>query len=125
MKNLICILVTSSLAFNAGHAQNWENLNSGTSVNLSSVCFPSATTGYVAGDSLTILKSTNGGINWAIQNTSGILFYAPYFHRLSSICFIDTDSGFVTGECGMVFKTTDGSVSWGVYEQVDEFLLWL
>jgi photosystem II stability/assembly factor-like uncharacterized protein len=55
---ITCILVTDAMA-------QWVTQNSGITKNLSSVYFKDANTGYVVGDSGTILKTTDGGLNWS------------------------------------------------------------
>ena len=56
---LIFTLLISTFAFS-----QWTTLSSGTYNFLSSVYFPNATTGYVVGDSGTILKTYNAGTKW-------------------------------------------------------------
>jgi hypothetical protein len=47
--------------------QGWYQLSSGTSSNLRSVYFINSNTGYVVGLSGTILKTTDGDVNWGSQ----------------------------------------------------------
>jgi photosystem II stability/assembly factor-like uncharacterized protein len=67
MKKFYILLVTL-VAVNETMAQ-WEPQNSCTTNNLYSVYFTNTTTGYVVGDSGTILKTTDGGINWLPQSS--------------------------------------------------------
>jgi photosystem II stability/assembly factor-like uncharacterized protein len=106
MKKLIYIFVISSFVLNMANAQNWKVLNSGTSVNLFSVYFPAAATGYVAGDSSTILKTSNGGTTW-VRQTIMVPNYTYY-----SIFFTDTLNGCVTGIPGDVIITSNGGNPW-------------
>ena len=54
-------------------AQAWVSLNSGTTKTLRSVYFVNTDTGWVVGDSGTILKTTDGGLNWQSQNGGGTI----------------------------------------------------
>lgn len=68
-------------------------------------------TGYIAGgnrsnDSIqTILKTTDGGITWAIQRDN----LGPWIKSLS---FVDNNTGYAVGNKGTILKTTDGGANW-------------
>ncbi|MFH0867106.1 MAG: YCF48-related protein, partial [Bacteroidota bacterium] len=83
----------------------WVLLNSGTTQTLNSVYFVNNDTGYVAGSTGIILKTTNCGTNWT-QQTSGS------GASLNSIYFVHPDTGYVTGTSGKILKTTDGGTTW-------------
>jgi len=74
---------------------------SGTGSPLKSVYFTSVDTGYAVGDNGTILKTTDGGINWLTQNSCTDV-------NLYSVHFPSVDTGYVVGDCGTILKTTDG-----------------
>ena len=63
--------------------------------------FPANDTGY-------IMKTTNGGNNWAVQLDSMFNYYA--------VQFIDLSNGYVVGGTGRAkfLKTTNGGSSWSV-----------
>jgi photosystem II stability/assembly factor-like uncharacterized protein len=72
-----------------------------------------ARTGYVVGDSSVILKTTDGGANWAGQKSGDTLngFRPP--RTLRSVHFpVDAQTGWVVGWTGTIFKTTDGGAHW-------------
>jgi photosystem II stability/assembly factor-like uncharacterized protein len=75
--------------------------------NLSCTDFLNALTGYAVGDAGTIIKTTNGGINWIILNSNTT-------QRLMSVDFIDENTGLVTGINGNILKTTDGGNNWTI-----------
>ncbi len=50
-----------------------------------------------------ILRTTNGGISWFKQGTSG------YY---SDVCFTNLNCGWVVGLGGKLLKTTDGGINW-------------
>ena len=53
-----------------GVLAQWVTQNSGTTRNLNSVYFIGVNSGYAVGDSGTILKTINGGVSWALQNSN-------------------------------------------------------
>ncbi len=64
----------------------------------------------VAGEAGTILRTTDSGATWTLQNP-------PYgLVRLLAITFIGSDTGFVSGEAttgeGKIFKTINGGQTW-------------
>lgn len=80
----------------------WRKLNSGVTVDLYDVCFPNnPNTGYVVGDSGTILYTYNGGEHWAKvkREDIGIIWplYAVHFP-------VNMDTGYVVGGGGIVLK---------------------
>jgi len=71
---------------------------------LNSIDFPvsnASLIGYAVGDSGTVLKTYNTGINWSTQ-TSGTN------NRLNKVFFIDLDYGYIVGDEGIILKTTTG-----------------
>jgi len=71
---------------------------------LRSVDIPNSNTGIAVGDSGTILRTTNGGLNW-IAATSGTTA------NLYGVNMPGTNTGFAVGAGGVVVKTTTGT-SW-------------
>jgi hypothetical protein len=69
-----------------------------------------AQTGYVVGESGTILKTTNGGVTWTIQN-SGTTYHLKSVHFPSN-----GQTGYVLGGyyvmTGIILKTTNGGANW-------------
>ncbi len=73
------------------------------------VCFPVVDTGYILLDcSRTILKTTDGGLNWK----NHFRFTNPNAVYLLSMFFTDANTGFAVGWGGKIFKTIDGASSW-------------
>ena len=50
----------------------WYQQNSGTGADLYAVSFSDEDHGWAAGASSTILRTTNGGTNWTIQNSANV-----------------------------------------------------
>lgn len=77
-------------------------------VTLSSISFIDTTTGWAVGEdeidfARFILKTTNGGRNWAIQHQDN--------NVLSTIFFINPNAGWVVG-VGTILNTVDGGKTW-------------
>jgi photosystem II stability/assembly factor-like uncharacterized protein len=72
---------------------------------MKSVYFPTSKLGYTVGSSCTILKSTDTGDSWQLQNT-------PSTDNLLSVYFLNETEGFAVGENGALLSTTDGGVNW-------------
>ncbi|MBK8698519.1 MAG: hypothetical protein IPN29_02840 [Saprospiraceae bacterium] len=75
------------------------------SVALKTVKFIDISTGWVAGENGTIMKTTDGGATWAVQ-TSGIT------STIRSIFFLDANNGWACGDGGSILRTLDGGTSW-------------
>jgi photosystem II stability/assembly factor-like uncharacterized protein len=84
---------------------NWTYQNSGVQVNLNGVSFVDALTGWVVGDSGTIIHTTDGGANW-VRQSSGV------FVNLLAVKFGDRDTGISVGEHGTILRTTNGGIVW-------------
>jgi len=68
--------------------------------------FINENTGYAAGNIGTVMKTTNGGMNWELKNIGFEII-------LLSIFFIDENTGFVSGgNSGTILKTTNGGDNW-------------
>jgi photosystem II stability/assembly factor-like uncharacterized protein len=82
--------------------------NSGTTKNLRSVKFINRWTGWTVGDNSTILKTTNGGLNWinVINPTSG--------KPLHMVSVIDSNYLYVVGSFSTILKSTNGGINWSV-----------
>lgn len=61
--------------------------------------------GYLCGEDGLIMKTTDGGLNWVVQNSW-------VTSRLYDIKFLNADSGLAVGASGLVLKTTDGGNNW-------------
>ncbi|NOS83753.1 MAG: hypothetical protein HOP31_01330, partial [Ignavibacteria bacterium] len=85
---------------------SWQWLNPLPQGNtLTGIQYINSNVGYAVGYYGTVLKTTNGGINWIKMNTG----LTEYFNALS---FIDENTGYVVGNSGLIIKTTDSGNSW-------------
>jgi photosystem II stability/assembly factor-like uncharacterized protein len=82
----------------------WQRMTSGVSDGLLCVAFADANTGWAAGWSGKILKTTDGGNTWALQNsgTTGM-------HQ--SLFFLNATTGWAVGSSA-ILRTTDGGSTW-------------
>ena len=81
---------------------NWAALSSLVSANLNSVYFLNPDTGWVAGIN-TVLKTTNGGLNWINQYSSTA--------SLSNIRFLNAQVGWTCGGNKMLYTNSGGVVN--------------
>ena len=90
--------------------ETWTELPTGwTTTALFSVCFTDFNTGYIAGGNGNILKTTNGGANWTLQQGgSGI--------ELHGVSFTDSNNGWAVGYC-QILHTNNGGTTWTIQDQ--------
>jgi len=95
-----------------GQGGVWRSTNSGvnwvqvlTGVNLNSVSFSAANTGFVVGDSGKIYKTTDNGLSWNTQSSSTTV-------NLYSVSFPSMNTGYSVGGSGIVLRTSNGGTSW-------------
>jgi len=83
----------------------WSPVNSGTTSTLNGAVLLDSGTGFVVGDTGTILKSTDAGATWS-PLTSGTST------TLHGIYFLDPNDGVAVGDGGTILRTTDGGGAW-------------
>jgi len=102
------MVISAALFFLAGTGQaGWVRLYWAGNW-LTGIDFPEgqAQTGYVVGEGATIVKTTDGGANWEVQNPGTT-------RSLKSVCFpVNASTGFIIGSGGFIGKTTDGGSTW-------------
>lgn len=74
---------------------------------LTSVCFTDERTGWAAGQSGVILKTTDGGEHWVLQRAD-LTVDRPLFH----IAFVNAEEGSAVGLWSLMLTTTDGGATW-------------
>jgi photosystem II stability/assembly factor-like uncharacterized protein len=82
----------------------WQNPTP-TGNHLFAVCQMDDMTATAVGDNGTILRTTDGGVTWAVQR-SGITT------ALSGVSFVNAFTGTVVGTDGVILRTTDGGLTW-------------
>jgi photosystem II stability/assembly factor-like uncharacterized protein len=84
---------------------SWFPQQSGTTTNLHKVFFVNSQTGWAAGDSSLVLRTTNGGVQWVRS------VYDTVLGSSEALWFCDSSLGWVADSNGM-YKTADGGVHW-------------
>src|SRR5881275_3518604 len=102
VKHLAITLIFSFISSVFGQ---WSPVDSGTTSNLNSAVLLDSGTGFVVGDTGTILKSTDAGATWA-PLTSGTST------TLHGIYFLDPNEGIAVGDNAKILRTTDGGAAW-------------
>jgi photosystem II stability/assembly factor-like uncharacterized protein len=116
------IIIFSLMALSASAATIWTKQNSGISEDLNGVYFVDANTGWAVGkhgkDTGVILKTTNGGTTWVIQNND-----KEKSKNLNGVYFVDANTGWAVGDykqdSGVILKTTNGGTTW-VVQDIDK-----
>ncbi len=78
----------------------WAVVTDTTGGILNDITFASATTGYVVGNNATVLKTTDGGLNWMPETISNTLVGNEEFR---AVAFYDTSFGAIAGKQGKLF----------------------
>jgi photosystem II stability/assembly factor-like uncharacterized protein len=99
------VLALITLAHTVHSQSGWVSRNSGTGHDVNQVFFISITTGWAAVSDGQVLKSTNGGREWAPTPT-GVT------SNLRSLFFATASLGWAVGDNGVGIRTTDGGASW-------------
>jgi photosystem II stability/assembly factor-like uncharacterized protein len=110
MKKIYFLLAILLLTGSLSKINAWNQIPSGTTAGLYSVCFVNSDTGFVAGSGGTILKTTDAGATWTLLNSGSTAV-------LRSIYFVNDSVGYVVGgnTVGVIvaiLKTTNGGLSW-------------
>jgi len=105
MKKIVIILLFYHFFSTTVNSQ-WVQQVSGTTDQLLRVKFINRYTGWTCGYNGRMLKTTNGGVNWVIQNTgiSG--------NTLNSLNVIDSNILYSVGLERTIIKTTNGGNNW-------------
>ncbi len=101
--NILAIILIFSLISSV--FGQWSPVDSGTTSNLNGAILLDSGTGFVVGDTGTILKSTDAGATWA-PLTSGTST------TLHGIYFLDPNEGIAVGDNAKILRTTDGGAAW-------------
>lgn len=86
--------------------KSWTRCFNNTTYTLNSIYFADASTGYLVGNGSTLMKTTDGGMNW-IKQDIGVGYSDLY-----CVKFSDASKGIITGNGGLILTTTDGGNNW-------------
>ncbi len=108
----IFLTIISLLQINLYSQGTWKMVQSPTDNFLNSIFFTDSLYGWAAGDSGTIIHTTDGGLNWAIQNSNN-------HNRITDLFFLNRNTGFASAlevtsspYGTYLLKTTDGGENW-------------
>jgi photosystem II stability/assembly factor-like uncharacterized protein len=93
------------------NGSSWSSRASGAGEHLYDICFPDDNVGWAVGSGRTLLKTTDGGVNWSAQTVPAET--SPF---LKGVCFADTLNGWVVGLNGTVLHTSDGGGNWEIQD---------
>ena len=86
-----------------------------------SIHFPSPTTGYICGNSGTLLKTTDAGQTWRVIRKGGSAGKRKQPFR--AVWFVSEEKGYLVGDGGLFWRTENGGLDWiplaGLPESVD------
>ncbi|KPZ54703.1 Ycf48-like protein precursor [Pseudoalteromonas sp. P1-13-1a] len=90
------------------NAEQWQQAQTvPTQVLLTAVDFSNETHGWACGHDATIINTTDGGLNWQLQQAK------PELDKpCLDIYFEDDSKGFAVGAYGMFYQTSDGGKHW-------------
>lgn len=97
-----------SIYYAGGYMPGWLEIKLTPRDTIFDIAFPSKDTGYAAGDSNRVSKSTNGGESWANVNLPGAS------KKIYNLNFINPLTGWAscTGDANKLYKTTDAGANW-------------
>lgn len=105
-KLLLFLILLSSLCIpNYSQQYGWHVIPSGTTNHLQSIHLINTGIGYVCGNSGTVLKSIDEGINWDQLSV-------PTSVNLNDIFVFDQNDAITVGDTGTIIRTDDGGLSW-------------
>ena len=110
MKKIILLVQTAVLFLTLTDVYSqsgWNSQVSGTTNDVTDVSFTDANNGTAVGSFGTILRTTNGGVNWILQS-SGIV------NILFSVSFTNPNTGTAVGQVGRILRTTNGGINWTI-----------
>jgi len=114
IKSAFLVLFISLAIAGKANAQNWTQINSGTTKKINTICFTSSTVGYLGGNDSLLMKTTDGGATWNNINYSGINFSIGGEHIIN-MQFLNNNVGFITvGPYSGSYGTTDGGLTWSL-----------
>ncbi len=107
MKRLNILPILTLFLFSLIQQANSQQIaNPDTIANLRDIFFIDEEYGWVVGSNGTIIKTTNGGINWEV-------IHLTLSESISSVFFTSRDNGWLTTTYNdKIYRTTNGGVNW-------------
>jgi photosystem II stability/assembly factor-like uncharacterized protein len=114
MKKIVLLIIISFLyVINSYSQSGWNWLNpQPTGVHLTNTYFINLYTGYAVGWNGSVIKTTNGGLNWIKQESNTNQF-------LTSVFFTSLNTGYITSNndasaLAQIIKTSNAGANWNV-----------
>lgn len=117
MKHILLLISAFLLSSTIYGQADWHAVESGTSSTLHCIDFPNEQNGFIGGEG-TLLRSTDGGMNWTALDISTADFLAIPNWTIFDIQFLDDNLGYVVVTApdnpftGGVYRTMDGGLTW-------------
>ena len=117
MKKIYLLILTFLFCASLFSQTGWIQINTGAVKSINDIFFINANTGWAVGDS-TIIKTTNGGLNWVSQ---GYTYSSNIKNVFNSVRFINENTGYIAGGhytgyaeyfYEYIYKTTNGGANW-------------
>jgi photosystem II stability/assembly factor-like uncharacterized protein len=112
IRGILSFLILMSLAYpSSAQTQPWKKLQSPVNITLRYLFFVDSLTGWAAGEAGTIIRTTDGGNSWGVQNSTVQTFIMDIF-------FVDENLGWaltlkdVSPFNSVILKTTNGGDDW-------------
>lgn len=110
---LIGLIISSSYS-QQSDSSDWKWINPiPTGNDLYAAALPAPNKVVAVGGGATILATTNGGINWSINNIKN-----KSHLKFNSIFFIDENKGWIVGDSGTIVTTVDGGANWSINRSI-------
>ena len=110
-RKLLYIIIMFGPTISIGQTQPWVKIQTPVNITLRQLLFVDSLTGWAAGEAGTIIRTTDGGNNWEIQNSTVQTF-------ISDIFFLDKNLGWATTTQdffpfrSVILKTVNGGEDW-------------
>lgn len=91
----------------SNNSRDWAQVQTPVRSPLTGVAFASETVGYAVGHDAVILKTTDAGKTWLLQN------FQPELEKpFLDVIALDADNVIAVGGYGLMYRTTDGGATW-------------
>ena len=98
----------------SNNAKDWAQVQTPVRSALTAISFASPEIGYAVGHDAVVLKTSDGGKTWLLQN------FQPELEKpFLSVLALDTDNVLAVGAYGLMYRTTDGGSTWNEVDAPD------
>lgn len=108
---IIAVGAAGNILLTEDGGDNWEIIDSGTTIRLNTVFFADDQTGWIGGQSRTIFKSIDGGRSWSSSSPFGF-----NINGIEDYHFINDQTGWAVNNAlfptQKIMKTTNGGTTW-------------